>query len=90
MDVDFEIAGGSASKQGKRTSRLAKTLTDLTGLLQVNVPALGLASLVLQGESEDGTALLDGILAIGLRRVESLVDGVEGRGGREAICRTCA
>jgi hypothetical protein len=46
------------------------------------VPALGLASSVLQREGEDGVSLLDSVLLVGLASRESLVDGVEsGRGG---------
>lgn len=59
---------------------------DLAGLLEVNVPALGLASLVLEGEGVDAVALLDGVLAVGVGRVEGRVDGVEGGGGRELVC----
>jgi hypothetical protein len=52
------------------------------------VPALGLAGRVLQRESEDGAALLDGGLALTLVGGERGVDGVEGRGGRELVCVT--
>lgn len=39
------------------------SLSHLAGLLEVDVPTLGLSLGVLQGEGEDGVALLDGILA---------------------------
>lgn len=65
---------------------LAKTLADLAGVLEVEVPAGGLAGLVLEGESEDGVGLLDGILAVGFAGVESLVHEVEGSRGGELGC----
>lgn len=49
------------------------------------MPALGLTSSVLQRESKDGIALLDGILLVGLAG-ESLSDGVKSSGGRELVC----
>ena len=59
----------------------AKTGADLASVLEVNVPALRLAGLVLQGEGVDALGLLNGILAIGFVG-ERLADGVEsGRGG---------
>jgi hypothetical protein len=71
----------------ERTSRLlADTLADSAFVLQVDVPALGLAGGVLEGEGEDGVALLHGILAVGLAGVQGLVDLVEGRGGGELVC----
>lgn len=64
------------------------TLADLALVLQVEVPALLLALRVLQVESDDGLGLVDGILAVGVVRLESLVDHVEGGGGREGICES--
>lgn len=58
------------------------TLADGAGLLQVNVPALGRTGPVLEREREDGSALLDGVLAVGLVGGQDVLDGVErGRGG---------
>lgn len=68
------------------TSGLANTSADLAGLLEVDVPALGLASLVLQGEGEDAVALLDGVLALILGGGEDGVDGVEGHRGGKLVC----
>lgn len=65
---------------------LAKTLADLAGVLEVEVPAGGLAGLVLEGESEDGVSLLDGVLAVGFAGVDSLVHEVEGSRGGELGC----
>lgn len=65
---------------------LAEALGDLAGALEVEVPGSGLASLVLEGEGEDGTALLDGSLALVLRGVQDGVDGIESRGGGELGC----
>ena len=67
----------------KHTSGLlAETLANGAALLQVDVPAVGLASSVLKVESKDGVALLDGILLVGLAGVKGSVDGVKGgRGG---------
>lgn len=67
---------------------VAEALGDLTGVLEVEVPRSGLASLVLDGEGEDGTALLDGVLALVLRAVEDSVDGIESRGGGELVYTT--
>ena len=50
------------------------------------MPALGLAGGVLEGECEDGVALLDGVLLVRLAGVQSVIDGIEGRGGRELVC----
>lgn len=64
---------------------LASALADGTLLLQVDVPALGLTSLVLEGEGKDGAALLDGVLAVGLASREGRADLVEGSGGGELV-----
>ncbi len=75
-------------ERGKRELTIglgAKTLGDLASLLEVDVPALGLTSSVLQGEGEDGVTLLDGILAVGIGGVQGLVDGIKGSGGRELV-----
>ena len=62
-------------------------LSDLTLLLQVNVPARGLALLVLERECEDGVCLLDGIGLVLWVLVDAGLDGVESRGGGECwIC----
>ena len=58
------------------------TLANGTGLLQVDVPALLLAGLVLQGESEDGTTLLDGGLLVGIAG-DGRGDGIESLRRRE-------
>jgi hypothetical protein len=50
------------------------------------VPASRLAGLVLEVECEDGLAVLDGILAVGIVAAESGVDGIEGLGRRESVC----
>ena len=65
----------------------AKTLADLASLFQINVPALGLARLVLECEGIDAVALLDGVLAFGIGGIEGLVDGVECGRSREFVCR---
>lgn len=49
------------------------------------MPALRLAGRVLEGEGVDAVALLDGVLALGLVRVEGVVDGVKGGRGRELV-----
>lgn len=49
------------------------------------MPAVGVAGLVLEGEGEDGLALLDGVLALGVAGGEDGVDGVEGRGRGELV-----
>lgn len=49
------------------------------------MPALRLASSILQGKGKDGIALLDGVLLV-LFAGESLSDGVESGGGRELVC----
>lgn len=65
---------------------LAETLGDLAGVLEVEVPGSGLASLVLEGEGEDGVGLLDGVLAVGLAGGQGSVDGVESSGAGEVGC----
>lgn len=50
------------------------------------MPAGRLAGLVLEGEGEDGLAVLDGVLAVGFAAAEGGVDGLEGLGGRECVC----
>lgn len=49
------------------------------------MPTLGRALLVLEGEGEDGLAILDCVLASGLV-VEGFLDLVEGGGGGELGC----
>lgn len=49
------------------------------------MPLLGLASGVLEDESKDGVALLDGVLAVGVAAGKSAVDGVESGGGGELV-----
>ena len=68
----------------ERTSwLLAESLADGSLLLEVDVPALGLTSLVLQGESKDSVGSLEGALAGGIIGLEGLVDGIESLGGWE-------
>lgn len=47
------------------------------------MPALRLASLVLEGEGKDTVGLLDGVLALGVGAGEDAVDDVESGRGRE-------
>ena len=69
------------------TCRLgSNTLADLARVLEVDVPAVGLASLVLEGEGEDGLSLLDGIRPVSVAGVQGLVDEIEGSRGRESVC----
>lgn len=71
------------------SARWSSALSNGAVSLKVDVPALLLASLVLQGESEDGSCLLDGILLLSWLSVHSLADGVKGLGGREfGVCET--
>lgn len=73
----------------ERTSwLLADSLSNGTRLLEVDVPALSLASLVLQGESEDGVGGLEGALAGSIIGLEGIVDGIESLGGWEGSCDT--
>jgi hypothetical protein len=66
---------------------LAEALADSALVLEVNVPALGLAGGVLQRKGKDGVALLDGVLLVGFAAGEGLVDGVKGGRGGELVCR---
>ena len=69
------------------TCRLvSKSLADLALVLEVDVPAVGLAGLVLEVEGEDGLSLLDGIRPVGIAGVQGLVDEIEGSRGRESVC----
>lgn len=71
-----------STKDGLTCRLVSQTLSDLSLGSEVQVPALGLAGLVLQGEGEDGIGLLDGVLARGFS-VESGVDHIKGLGGGE-------
>lgn len=67
------------------TSRLlSESLANGALVLEVDVPALNLAGGVLEVEGEDGVALLDGVLLVGLAG-ESGGDGVKRRGGGELV-----
>lgn len=67
--------------EGKLTGRLlAKTLANLTLVLEVNMPLVGLAGSVLEDKSKDSVALLDGVFAVSFAAGESAVDGVKGGG----------
>lgn len=81
-------------KKGEKEAHTGGVLADASAdcalLLEVNVPAGRLAGLVLEGEGEDGLAVLDGVLAVGFAAAQSGVDGLEGLGGRECVCaRAC-
>lgn len=72
--------------EGKLTGGLlAKTLANLALVLEVNVPLVGLAGGVLEDESKDGVALLDGVLAVSVAAGKGAVNGVESGGGRELV-----
>lgn len=84
------LAGDERGKvgvgQGQRDGGLGgQALLHGARLLEVNVPAVRLAGRVLEGEGEDGVALLDGVLAVGLA-AEGRVDGVKGGRGGELGC----
>lgn len=64
---------------------LRSTLAYLTLLLEVQVPALFLALVVLQGESDDGLGLVDSVFALSSIALESGVDRVESSGGGESV-----
>lgn len=61
----------------------SKTLANDALVLQVDVPALLLAGLVLEGESIDAVTGLDGVLALSIIALQRLVDGIKGSRGRE-------
>ena len=67
---------------------LSQASAHSTLLLEVDMPALCLAGLVLQREGVDAAGLLDGIFPVGFAGVQGFVDGVEGRRGRELVCRS--
>jgi hypothetical protein len=61
---------------------LAEALANRPLVLEIDVPALGLAGSVLQCEGKDGVSLLDGVLAVGLAAGQGVVDGIKsGRRG---------
>lgn len=67
----------------KLTSRLLSgAFADGARVLQVDVPAVGLAGGVLEVEGKDGLALRDGVLLVGIAG-ESGADRIEGGRGRE-------
>jgi hypothetical protein len=75
-----------ANRGCRRTSGLlAQAFANGALVLEIDVPALCLASGVFESEREDGVALVDGVLAVSLAGVESVVDLVESRGGRELV-----
>lgn len=55
-------------------------------LLKVDVPALGLPGLVLQGEGEYGIPLFNGVFTVGLAGLKHGVDGLKCFGGRKLVC----
>ena len=59
-------------------------LGDFALLLEINVPASGLALLVLQREGEDGVGLLDSVGLVLWVLVDAGLNGVEGGGGGES------
>ena len=61
--------------------------SNLSSLLEINVPAGLVSARVLEGEGIDAVALLDGVLAIGVAGVDSRLDGVESGRGGELVCR---
>jgi len=70
----------------QRHNRLrAKSFADNAFVFEVDVPAFGLASCVLQGECEDTFALLDGGSTLGFGGGEEGVYCVEGGGRRECV-----
>jgi hypothetical protein len=62
-------------------ARGSGAVANLALVLQVEVPALFLAVLVLDVEGDDGLGSVDGLLATSLIGLEGLVDGVERGGG---------
>lgn len=92
IDSDARVSrrgqsSGSCNVKRPLTIGLAlDALGNLARVLQVDRPALRLAATVLKGEGEDGVALLDRILAVGVACVERLVDGVKGGRGGELVC----
>lgn len=73
--------------QHERTSWLvAESLSNSSLLLKVDVPALSLASLVLEGESKDSVGGLQGALAGSIIGLQGIVDGIESLGGWERSC----
>jgi hypothetical protein len=70
----------------KLTGRLlAEALVDGSRVLEVDVPGFRLAGRVLERETEDGLAGLDGVLAL-LLGGQGGGDGVECARGRELVC----
>ena len=61
------------------------SLANFTLVLQVEVPAVGLALVVCEVEGEDSTAILDGVLALSVVGLEDGVDLVEGDGGGKRV-----
>lgn len=64
---------------------VASALANLARVLEVDVPAVGLACRVLQCEGEDGIALLDRGFALALVGRQGRVDGIKGLRGRELV-----
>lgn len=69
------------------STRRSSAFAHGTVVLEINVPALLLALLVLQCESEDGAGFLDCVFLLGGLVDHALVDEVEGgRGGEFGVC----
>jgi hypothetical protein len=80
--------GGERGREEEITCRLiSRTLSNRSLAPEIDVPALRLTGLILQGKGEDGISLLDGILALGIVSGEDTVDNVEGLGRGECSCR---
>lgn len=74
----FSVGADQVCDRIFRTSWLrGQSLEYLALLLQVDVPALCIASLVLQSESVDTVASLHGILSLGIGGLENAVERVE-------------
>lgn len=85
--VTVPVSIGSTLEGGTKLTRglVPEPLADLALVLEVNVPALGLAGGVLEGKGEHGVALLDGRLLLG-GVAEGRVDGVKGGRRGELVC----
>ena len=85
----LRINCATKEKKKKRilTSRLGpRARGDGALLLEVDVPALGLPGLVLQGEGEYGIPLFNGVFTVGLAGLKHGVDGLKCFGGRKLVC----
>lgn len=90
--AQHQLAKLLVGKRQRDISLLAlwrRAFANSSRLLEIEIPLLFLASLVLEVEGEDGTAGFDRVLTVGVGRRERAGDLVEGGRGGEVVWGAC-